>query len=103
LNYGYSFEDNLLVLYFHDATEGKKRDIIKQNSNVCFEIDCESRLIEGEQPCSFGYRFKSIIGFGRIIIISSTEEKRAGLNKIMARQTGKETTCHFSEEALRKH
>jgi nitroimidazol reductase NimA-like FMN-containing flavoprotein (pyridoxamine 5'-phosphate oxidase superfamily) len=101
LNYGYSFEDNLLVLYFHGATEGKKMDIIKQNSNACFEIDCEGGLIEGEQPCSYGYMFKSIIGFGRIIIVSSTEEKIAGLNKIMAHQTGKEITYHFSEEALR--
>jgi nitroimidazol reductase NimA-like FMN-containing flavoprotein (pyridoxamine 5'-phosphate oxidase superfamily) len=102
LNYGYSFEDNVLVLYFHGAAEGKKMDIIKENNNACFEIDFEGRLIEGEQPCSYGYAFKSIIGFGKIIIMSSSmEEKTYGLNKIMSHQTGKEMAFNFSEKALR--
>ncbi|MDR1095812.1 MAG: pyridoxamine 5'-phosphate oxidase family protein [Spirochaetaceae bacterium] len=101
LNYGYSFENNTLVLYFHGAAEGKKMDIIKENSNACFEIDFEGGLIESENPCSFGYTFKSVIGFGQITMLSSMEEKTAGLNKIMSHQTGKETVWNFPEEALR--
>ncbi|MDR1231150.1 MAG: pyridoxamine 5'-phosphate oxidase family protein [Spirochaetaceae bacterium] len=101
LNYGYSFENNTLVLYFHGATEGKKMDIIKENTNACFEIDFEGRLIESENPCSYSYAFKSIIGFGKIIMMSSTEEKIAGLNKIMSHQTGKETIYDFPEDVLR--
>ncbi len=47
INYGYSFNDRKLALYFHCAPEGKKIDIIKKNNNACFEIDCDTKLIEG--------------------------------------------------------
>jgi nitroimidazol reductase NimA-like FMN-containing flavoprotein (pyridoxamine 5'-phosphate oxidase superfamily) len=67
LNYGFSYDDEKLTLYFHGALEGKKIDMIKKNNNACFEIDCDTKLVEGENPCDFGYEFKSIIGFGKII------------------------------------
>jgi nitroimidazol reductase NimA-like FMN-containing flavoprotein (pyridoxamine 5'-phosphate oxidase superfamily) len=102
LNYGYSFENNKLTLYFHSAQEGKKMDIIKENNNACFEIDCDCKLIENEKPCFCGYEFKSIIGFGKIIIMRTTEEKINGLNILMKHQTEKETEYHFTKEALEK-
>jgi nitroimidazol reductase NimA-like FMN-containing flavoprotein (pyridoxamine 5'-phosphate oxidase superfamily) len=102
LNYGYSFENNKLTLYFHSALEGKKMDIIKENNNACFEIDCDCKLIENEKPCSYGYEFKSIIGFGKITIVRTIEEKIHGLNILIKHQTGKETKYHFTEEALEK-
>ena len=46
LNFGYKYENNLLTLYFHSALEGKKLDIIKNNNNACFEIDCDNKLRE---------------------------------------------------------
>jgi nitroimidazol reductase NimA-like FMN-containing flavoprotein (pyridoxamine 5'-phosphate oxidase superfamily) len=36
-------------------------DIIKDNNNACFKIDCDCKLIENEKPCSYDYEFKSII------------------------------------------
>jgi nitroimidazol reductase NimA-like FMN-containing flavoprotein (pyridoxamine 5'-phosphate oxidase superfamily) len=102
LNYGYSFENNKLTLYFHSAIEGKKMDIIKENNNACFEVDCDCKLIEGKNLCSYGYEFKSIIGFGKIIIMGTTEEKIKGLNILMKHQTGKETQYNFAEGALER-
>jgi nitroimidazol reductase NimA-like FMN-containing flavoprotein (pyridoxamine 5'-phosphate oxidase superfamily) len=102
LIYGYSFENNKLTLYFHSAPEGKKIDIIKENNNACFEIDSDCKLIENEKPCSYGYEFKSIIGFGKIIIMKTNEEKINGLNILMKHQTGKATEYNFPEEALEK-
>jgi nitroimidazol reductase NimA-like FMN-containing flavoprotein (pyridoxamine 5'-phosphate oxidase superfamily) len=102
LNYGYSFENNKLTLYFHSAIEGRKMDIIKENNNACFEIDCDCQLIENENPCSYSYGFKSIIGFGKIIIMESTEEKIKGLNILMKHQTGKEAQYNFTEEGMKK-
>jgi nitroimidazol reductase NimA-like FMN-containing flavoprotein (pyridoxamine 5'-phosphate oxidase superfamily) len=102
LNYGFTFEGNKLTLYFHSATEGKKMDIIKANSNACFEIDCDCKLVESEKPCSYGYEFKSIVGFGKIVVMATTEEKIKGLNILMKHQTGKEAQYDFPEEVLRK-
>ena len=62
LNFGYEFKDESLTLYFHSAKEGRKISAIAENSRVCFEMDCEHRLIEAEDACGYAYSFKSIIG-----------------------------------------
>jgi nitroimidazol reductase NimA-like FMN-containing flavoprotein (pyridoxamine 5'-phosphate oxidase superfamily) len=101
LNYGYDFENDTLTLFFHSAKEGKKIDIIKNNNNACFEIDCDTKLIEAEKACNYGYAFKSIIGFGKIIILENADEKIDGLNKIMKHQTERETVYNFTHDELK--
>jgi nitroimidazol reductase NimA-like FMN-containing flavoprotein (pyridoxamine 5'-phosphate oxidase superfamily) len=101
LNYGFSYDDSKLTLYFHGAMEGKKMDIIKKNNNACFEIDCDTKLIKGEAPCDYGYEFKSIIGFGKIIILEVKDEKINGLNYLMKQQTGKDIKYDFNENELK--
>ena len=100
LNYGFNFENDILTLYFHSAPEGKKLDIIKKNNNACFEIDCDNKLIESGGACNYGYAFKSVIGFGKIFILDSFEEKTFGLNMLMKHQTEKETAYSFSEDQV---
>ncbi|MCL2067490.1 MAG: pyridoxamine 5'-phosphate oxidase family protein [Treponema sp.] len=102
LNYGYSYQNNKLTLYFHSAKEGKKIDIININNKACFEIDCDTKLIEGEIACKYGYEYKSIIGFGKIIILETDKEKIEGLNKLMEHQTGKNVNYTFTEDELKK-
>ena len=101
LNYGYTFDNNALTLFFHSALEGKKLDIIKGNNNACFEVDCDTKLVEGETACTHGYAFKSILGFGKIIMLENTDEKIYGLNMIMKHQTDKETVYEFTHDQLK--
>jgi nitroimidazol reductase NimA-like FMN-containing flavoprotein (pyridoxamine 5'-phosphate oxidase superfamily) len=100
LNYGYSFENDTLTLYFHGAKEGRKMDIIQKNPSACFEIDCEGGLIEGSAPCNYSYAYKSVIGFGRMTVADAPDEKKDGLTKIMAHQTGNQGPYHFNEKML---
>jgi len=100
LNYGFSYDNNKLIFYFHSAKEGKKLDIIQKNNNACFEIDCDTRLVEGEKPCDYGYEFKSIIGFGKIFIMETIEEKTKGLNYLMKHQTGNEIKYNYKNNEL---
>ena len=90
-----------ITLYFHSAKEGKKIDMIKNNSNACFGIDCDTKLVEGEKPCDYGYEFKSIIGFGKIVFLDTIDEKITGLNYLMKQQTGKDIKFDFEENKLR--
>ena len=101
LNYGYVSDNNKITLYFHSALEGKKIDVIKNNNKACFEIDCDTGLIEGEDACNYGYSYKSIIGFGEIIILENNEEKIYGLNRIMKHQTEKNVHYNFSDEQIK--
>jgi uncharacterized protein len=94
LNYGY--EKN--VLYFHCFTDGKKIEIIKLNSNACFEISEDIEIVKSENPCDFGTRYKSVIGNGNIELVKNNEEKIIGLNIIMKQHTGK---TGFEFDAMR--
>ena len=100
LNYGYTYRDDTLTLFFHSAKEGRKIEIIRNNNNACFEIDCGTKLIEGDKPCDYGCSYKSIIGFGKIIFLETDGEKSEGLNHIMKHQTGKETGYHYAKADL---
>ena len=80
LNYGYA--DN--ALYFHSASAGKKIDILKNNNKVCFEIEYCNDLIRNEIPCEWSAKYRSLIGYGTIEFITGHEEKKKGLDVIMA-------------------
>ena len=92
LNFGYSYLEDKLTLYFHSAKEGRKLDAIVENSDVAFEMDCEHRLIEGEIPCLYSFAFKSIVGNGVASIVEDMEEKKISLSLLMKHQAGKEFT-----------
>ncbi|MCP1102308.1 nitroimidazol reductase NimA-like FMN-containing flavoprotein (pyridoxamine 5'-phosphate oxidase superfamily) [Aequitasia blattaphilus] len=89
LNYGYEYQDGRLTLYFHSAKLGKKIEMLKENPAVGFEMDGEGQLVEGEIPCSYTYRYASIIGNGKGEIVEDEEEKKEGLRILMEAQTGK--------------
>ncbi|MDR1053863.1 MAG: pyridoxamine 5'-phosphate oxidase family protein [Planctomycetaceae bacterium] len=102
LNYGYSFENNVLTLFFHSANEGKKLEIIKKNNRACFEIDCDGQLIVGKEPCQFGFSFKSVIGTGKIILLNTINEKINALNKLIQHQTGKIENHTFNKNTIKQ-
>lgn len=90
MNFEYKYEHNQLVLYFHSAKEGRKIDALKENSNVCFEMDCDHRLITGDEACQYTYSYKSIIGSGKVVFIDDYDEKKLALSVLMRHQTGHE-------------
>jgi len=100
LNFGYTYREGVLRLYFHSAREGKKIDIIRENPKACFEAEGGQELIQGESACSHGFAFESVIAFGEIRFVESREEKIEALNAIMLRQTGKPGPWEYTEEAL---
>lgn len=95
LNFGYDYNNGELVLYFHCAKDGRKIDIIKENPDVCIEMDTGHELIEGTLDCEYGYGFKSIIGEGVCYIIDDEDEKILGLSRLMVHQVGGKERTHF--------
>lgn len=95
LNYGYKENS----LFFHCAKEGKKIDILKQNNNICFEIDIDSDIKKADSPCKWSAHYKSIIGFGKAYLIEDREEKIKGLNVIMAHYSNNQR-FEYNEKSL---
>ncbi len=101
MNYGYTYIEGALCLYFHCANEGRKLDILKQNNNVCFEIGSAHSLITGGQPEAYSYAYESIIGFGKVSFLMTEEEKIRGLNVLFRHQTGRDIQCDLDPAALK--
>ncbi|MCR4746222.1 MAG: pyridoxamine 5'-phosphate oxidase family protein [Lachnospiraceae bacterium] len=93
LHYGYSYEEveNTFTFYMHGAKEGHKLDLIKQNPNVCIEMETDVEPVSGgDIPCNYGSEYASIIGRGTAELVDDVNEKINGLNLLMLNQTGRQ-------------
>lgn len=90
MNFGYCYEGDQLVLYFHGAKEGKKMDLVRKGPSVGIEMDCGHELVKGKLACQYSYHYASIIGRGKAAEVVEPEEKLKALGLIMKHQTGKE-------------
>ena len=103
MNFGYT-NDPEQMIYFHCANEGKKLDMIRKNNYVCFEIDIDhlihgKEVGNGRQGCNWGMRYKSVVGYGNISIITEKEAKKRGLDCIM-KHYGDENEYFYDDKVL---
>jgi nitroimidazol reductase NimA-like FMN-containing flavoprotein (pyridoxamine 5'-phosphate oxidase superfamily) len=94
LNFGYKDD----CLYFHSAADGKKIEIIRQNNQVCFEVDTDQEVVKSETPCNWEMKYRSVIGFGKASFVDHLEEKRRALNIIMEHYSG--DSYDYPEDAI---
>jgi nitroimidazol reductase NimA-like FMN-containing flavoprotein (pyridoxamine 5'-phosphate oxidase superfamily) len=95
-----SFGYDGTALYFHGAVEGKKIDILRKNSVVCFEFDSDCEPIQSDQGCTWSVRYKSVIGYGRARLLDDTDSKCRALDIIVKHYSGE--SFEYSEEAVKK-
>ena len=99
LNYGFIYENDKYVFYFHGAKAGRKYELSKSSPQVGFEIDGAYELLEADVACDYSAKFQSVIGTGRLSIVEDYEEKIKGLNVLMKHISGK-TEWSYSKEML---
>lgn len=100
LNFGFSENEGEFKVYFHCASEGKKIELIKKNPKVCFEVHTMEKITgEGESACVYSCAYESVIGFGCARELTSHNEKKDALIKIMENCTGRE--FDFNENQTR--
>ena len=86
MNYGFSNN----AIYLHSASDSTKLDIIRENPAVCFEISDSIEIAHSEKACSFGTKYRSVIGHGKIKIIEDPVEKKESLQQLMRQHTNTE-------------
>ncbi len=86
LNFGHSYEDSQLKLYFHGAKEGKKLDLIARNPKAAFEMDCSHELVTGPEACDYSMNYESVCGNGIITLLDQSQTE-AALRKLMKQYT----------------
>ena len=94
-NFGYSKN----CIYIHSAPAGKKLEVIRQNPQVCFEVEDKTATVEGDIACRWSTMYRSVIGYGKVEIITSFEEKQQALNIIM-QQHGAPANMEFDPKEV---
>lgn len=80
LTYGYKDK----CIYINSAPGGKKIELLSRNPEVQFEIEyCDGSLYGKSKPIKSD-SCQSLVGTGRIEIISDTSGKRSGMEVIMS-------------------
>ncbi len=86
-----SFGYDGAALFFHTAPRGRKIDFIEANNRVCFEFEANVDLVRDvDDACAWTFSFESVIGYGPVFELVSTEEKTHALNQIMLHYSGRE-------------
>lgn len=76
------------ALYFHTGKKGKKMEILQKNNRVCFEMEVDLEIVPADNPCKWNMRYRSVVGFGRAVILEGPEEKRQALDVIVKHYGG---------------
>ncbi len=97
LNYGYKNNE----LFFHSVAKGMKIDFMRKNNTVCFEIEGSVNIIEAEDACKWTTKYASVIGWGKVIFINDTTEKKRALDIIMHQYSHKPGWT-YDEKALKE-
>jgi uncharacterized protein len=95
VNFGYDES----YIYFHGSEKGKKVDIITANPNVCFQLDYGAEILSSAKSCNWGTKFRSIIGYGKVELLSNEKEKEKALLAIMEKYSGKKEH-EFNEHVM---
>lgn len=98
LNFGMTAEDGRITLFFHSALAGRKAELMQADPRASFEMDCRRQLRYSEERGYCTMAYESVIGRGRLRILSE-EEKPAALRMLMAHyHPGKE--AYFDPAAI---
>ncbi len=77
-----------LTLYFHSASSGRKIDALRQNPQVCFEMDGAHALMESDILTEYSFAYQSIIGSGTVRFVEDPAARMAAMVAIMRQQSG---------------
>lgn len=82
LPFNYGYRDG--IIYIHAAPEGRKIGLLQKNNEVCFEIEHGVQIVKGDTGCKWSTRYRSVIGYGTMEVITDDAGKQEGLEVLMA-------------------
>lgn len=82
MNFGYAGGEKP-GLYFHCAPSGRKLEMMRKNSYVCFQMDTGHLLTTGAKGCDWGMKYKSVVGYGTLSVVENADDRKKGLDLIM--------------------
>jgi len=93
-----SFGYHEMALYFHTGKKGRKMEILKKNNRVCFEMETDLEILPADNPCKWNMGYKSVVGYGRAVILEDPTEKQKALDVIVKHYGG--TPMEYDEKRV---
>ncbi|MDP3065168.1 MAG: pyridoxamine 5'-phosphate oxidase family protein [Methanobacteriaceae archaeon] len=75
--------------------------MLRKNNRVCFEVDIKTEIVKSSQPCNWGMRYYSVIGFGKAHFWNDNNDKKDALDVIMTKYSP-QASFEFSPEDLER-
>ncbi len=101
LSFGFEWEDgDWPTFWLHSAFEGRKADAWRANPEVALELDVPLGIIEGDYTCAYSLAYESIMGAGRICLVTDLSDKVHGLEQVMGHMAPDAPRPEFSEAML---
>jgi len=82
LPFNFGYRDG--TIYIHSAPDGRKIELLRNDNRVCFEVEDAVQVIPHERACGWATRYRSVVGYGTVEILTTGEGKREGLQAIMS-------------------
>lgn len=70
-------------IYIHTGLKGMKWEYLAANPRVCFTVAATGAKKSGESPCQYTYQFESVVTTGSAVEVSSDQELRESLAKLI--------------------
>lgn len=71
------------AIYYHGAAEGRKVEIIKENTNACFTVSENYGTLVDPVPAHTDTAYMSVLLFGTVEIVHNIEEATAALQQLL--------------------
>ncbi|WP_245208952.1 pyridoxamine 5'-phosphate oxidase family protein [Gottfriedia endophytica] len=73
------------AIYFHGASEGRKMDIIQNNSNATFTVSQQFGTITDPVPAKTDTAYMSVMVFGTVEVVTDLDEATEALQQILTK------------------
>ncbi|MCM1333980.1 MAG: pyridoxamine 5'-phosphate oxidase family protein [Bacteroides sp.] len=83
LSFGECYENGVLTLYFHGASEGEKLTRIARDPRAGFSLVTGAAVRQSVQPCGCTTSFESVIGYGAAALVADRAERERGLSLLL--------------------
>jgi len=79
-------------------------DILRNNNKVCIEFDADVELVQSQKACNTEMKYKSVLAFGKAVILKDIVEKKKALDIIMHHYYNHDSLSvfHYPEDTLEK-
>lgn len=87
-------------IFIHSAPAGRKIDILRRNNSVGFEASVNYGLMKSERACKWSVKYRSVVGFGKAVILDDDRWKKRAMDIIMKHYSAADSPFEYSEKAL---